>query len=84
MIKWRTKIRDELALNKPKKVDVAEVPEGAIVDAAKLKEVTDKTESDLENQEDQELEDQIKDALHSEKKQEKKLESFLIFGSFLF
>ena len=74
MLKWRLKIKDELDLNKPKKVkDVAEVPEDSV---AIVKPLVDsavaKTESDLENEEDKKLEEQIKDALHSEKLLDKK------------
>ena len=69
-MKWRTKVRELLDIGKPKKVAVkaAEVIEGA--DSAKLKEVN--ADGDTENEDDVELEEQIKDALDSERKLEKK------------
>lgn len=70
LLKWRTKVRELLDIGKPKKVAVkaAEVIEGA--DSAKLKEVN--ADGDTENEDDVELEEQIKDALDSERKLEKK------------
>lgn len=70
-MKWRTKVRDLLDIGKPKKVAIKNVEETEIVDSSKLKAVKDDGES--ENEDDDELEEQIKDALDTERKLEKKL-----------
>ncbi len=72
MLKWRLKIKEALDLKKVKKaVNVDEVPEETVA-SVKVTEVGEKNESDLDNEEDQKLEEQIKDALHAEKLIEKK------------
>jgi len=72
LLKWRLKIKEALDLKKVKKaVNVDEVPEETVA-SVKVTEVGEKNESDLDNEEDQKLEEQIKDALHAEKLIEKK------------
>ena len=76
LVKWRTKICEQLEIGKAKKAAVLPaIPEEKIA-APKQKDVSGVIDSDEENEADVELEEQIQEALDSEKKIEKKFKKF--------